>query len=387
MADLHPHDVRVVVLVTMPMRTCPSTARRTVASASGFTLLELLVAMGLMTLVMAITLGGLSDATKANESVMSLTSMNNSIRIGMDMLVRDLLQVGSGLPPSHVVLIPSGAGSTQVKIPGPPGTAFTLAAGTLNVAAVVPLPGVGPTINGTPTDVVATLSADNTFLNLSMTAMTSTTVDIAAGTNIATGPDRVTTGQLMMVTKGSTTTLLEVTAVDTSTRRLTFAAGDSLNLNQSGAAAGTLAALIAVAPANTPSAATISRVRLITYYLDATTDPQHPRMVRRINNGNATTFNNQLGNAVAIDIENMQFTYDIVDGNTNPASVRMVAADLAGTGSCAPSACAASQIRKINIALTGRSQNAVNTQSRVYRNTLTSEVSFRGMAFVNEYAP
>ena len=83
MADLHPHDVRVVVLVTMPMRTCPSTARRTVASASGFTLLELLVAMGLMTLVMAITLGGLSDATKANESVMNLTSMNNSIRIGI----------------------------------------------------------------------------------------------------------------------------------------------------------------------------------------------------------------------------------------------------------------------------------------------------------------
>ena len=107
-----------------------SLVRQQRSSDAGFTLLELLVAMGLMTVVMAVTLGGLSDATKANEAVMNLTSMNNSIRIGMDMMVRDLLQVGSGLPPSHVVLIPSGASSSLVKIPGPPGTALTLPAGT-----------------------------------------------------------------------------------------------------------------------------------------------------------------------------------------------------------------------------------------------------------------
>ena len=61
--------------------------------------------------------------------------------------------------------------------------------------------------------------------------------------NIAAGPDRVSPGQLMMITKGSLTTLVQVTAVDTATRRLTFANGDSLNLNQSGAAAGNLPAL------------------------------------------------------------------------------------------------------------------------------------------------
>jgi len=88
---------------------------------------------------------------------------------------------------------------------------------------------------------------------------------------------------------------------------------------------------------------------------------------------------------VAIDIENLQFTYDLVDGVTNPADVRMVAADLAGTGRCSPNPCTGSQIRKINIALTGRSQNAANAKNRIYRNTLSSEVSFRGMAFVNDY--
>jgi prepilin-type N-terminal cleavage/methylation domain-containing protein len=368
------------------MRTPRSNARAALASADGFTLLELIVSMGIMTLVMAVTLGGLSQATKANASVMNLTSMNASIRVGMDMLVRDLLQVGSGLPPSHVIQVPSGANATPVKLPGPPGTALTLDAAATSMPAVVPLPGAGPTINGQATDVVVTLAVDNAFLNVALSAMTGSSVDIAAGPNIASGPDRVTTGQLMMITKGSTTTLLQVTGVDTSTRRLTFATGDSLNLNQPSAAAGTLATLNAMAPANTPSAALISRIRMITYYLDATTDAQHPRLVRRVNNGSATTFDNTLGNAVAMDIENLQFSFDLIDGNGNPANVRMVSADLAGTGRCAPNACGATQIRKINIAMTGRSQNGANKSSSVYRNTLTSEVSFRGMAFFNEYS-
>lgn len=368
----------------MDARHSPRVGQR--RSAAGFTLIELLIAMGLMTLVMGVTLGGLASATRANASVLNLTSMNNSIRIGMDMLVRDMLQVGSGLPPSHVIQVPSGANATAVKLPGPPGTSPMLDSSAIAIGAVVPLPGIGPTINGTPTDAVVTIAADNTFSSQAMTAMTATSVDIAAGVNLATGPDRVTPGQLMMITKGSTTTLVEVTAVDTSARRLTFAAGDSLNLNQPSAAAGTLAALNGVAPANTPSAALISRVRMITYYLDATTDPVHPRLVRRINNGNPTTYDNTLGNAVAIDIENLQFSYDLVDGNTNPANVRMEAADLSGSGRCSPNACGSSQIRKINIALTGRSENAVITKNNtVYRNTLTSQVSFRGMAFLNEY--
>ena len=74
---------------------------------------------------------------------------------------------------------------------------------------------------------------------------------------------------------------------------------------------------------------------MISYYLD-TTVPNHPRLVRRINNGHPTTFNNTLGTAVAIDIENLQFTYDLADGADNPADVRFVAADLHRSGACSP---------------------------------------------------
>jgi prepilin-type N-terminal cleavage/methylation domain-containing protein len=356
------------------------------ASAAGFSLVELLISMAILTVIVGGALAGMANIVQSNDVVVQMTAMNNALRTGMDLMVRDMLQTGSGLPGGHTVTIPNGAGATQVRLPGPPGTTFLTAAGDATIPAVIPRPGAGPTINGVPTDVVTILMADNTFLNVGLTAVTATTVDIAAGPNIAGGPDRVTTGQLMMISKGSRTTLLQVTAVNTASRRLTFAVGDSLNLNQPAAAAGNLAALNAAAPANTPASTNITRVRMITYYLDATIDPRHPRLVRRINNGNPTTFNNTLGTAVAMDIENLQLSYDISNGTNNPGNVKMVSSDLTTGGACNPVACAATQIRKINISLAGRNRNTGNNKTALaLRNTLQGQVALRGMAFVDRY--
>ena len=159
-------------------------------------------------------------------------------------------------------------------------------------------------------------------------------------------------------------------------------------LNQTGAGiVGNLEALNAVSPtgAAAPAATRVTRVRLITYYLDDTTSPGHPRLVRRINNGHETSFDNALGTAVAFDVENLRFSYDLNDGGTNPGGVRFVAADLTTSGACAPSECSPTQIRKVNVTLATRSQNATVPQSRVHRNTLTSQVALRGMALVNDY--
>jgi hypothetical protein len=356
-----------------------------VASAAGYSLAEFLIAMGILTVVMGATMGGLADVVKGNDAVLQLTGMNASLRGGMDFLVRDLLQTGSGLPSGHTITIPNGNGATPVRLPGPPDSAFTLPAGSSTIAAVIPGAGLGPEINGAATDVVTVLMADNTFLNVGTTAVGATFVDVAAGVDLAAGPDRVIPGQLMMVVKGAFTTLVEVTAVNVAGRRLTFANGDSLNLNQSGAASGNLAALNAAEPANSPANTSLSRVRMITYYLDADTDSRHPRLVRRVNNGDAQLFDNTKGTAVALDIENLQFTYDISNGTNNPGNVEMDAVDQDVAGACAPVACSATQIRKVNVHLAGRSANAGNSGLQVYRNSLQSQVSLRDMAFVDEY--
>jgi prepilin-type N-terminal cleavage/methylation domain-containing protein len=360
----------------------PTTTQR-LSSHAGYSLLELVVTMAIFGVIMGATMTGLSDVIKGNETVLQMANMNNAIRTGMDLMVRDLLQVGSGLPSSHAVSIPNGTGAQPVKIPGPPGTNFTTTDPTL--PAVIPNPRRGPTINGVQTDVITVLMADSSFVDVRLSAVTNTSVTVIAGTNLDVGPDRVTPGQLMLVQKLSYNTLVQVTAVNAGSRQLVFAAGDSLMLNQPGAASGNLTSLNAQAPVNDASATRVSRVRMITYYLQATTDPTRPRLIRRVNNGDPTTFDNNLGTAVALDTTDLQFAYDISNGTGNPGDVEMVAADLSGSGACSPNPCSQTQVRKVNIAITGRSGTKVPPRMTYLYNTLESQVSLRGMAFVDKY--
>ena len=71
---------------------------------------------------------------------------------------------------------------------------------------------------------------------------------------------------------------------------------------------------------------TVSRIRMITYYVNTTADPTSPRLVRQIN-GNPP-------NAVAFEMEAFRITYDLADGVANPVGVRMDATDLGVGGAC-----------------------------------------------------
>jgi hypothetical protein len=369
-------------------------------TAAGFTLMELMLSTTITLVVVGAALTAVTHAMRANQSALLVTSMNNTLRTGMDLMVRDMLQVGSGLPTGHVILTPSGANSVQINMPGPPigptgaATAYKNVVGDVDINAVNPGTGLGPTINGVATDMITALAADSTFNDVKLTARandgSSITVDPAV--IIGTGRDRVVAGQLIMLEKGSTAVLLQVTSINAGTRQIFFAANDSLKLNQANAAGGGNQALLAAAPApdTAPVApatfltTTASRVRMVTYYLD-TTVAAHPRLVRRINNGGAVTFDNTLGTTVAFDVENLQITYDLADGAGNPSNVRFVAADYTAAGACNPNPCSVNQVRKVNILLTGRSRDRFKQTYEFFRNTLTSQVSLRGMSFVNEY--
>src|ERR1700681_3838430 len=148
------------------MKTKPSINCARSAGTSGFSMVELLVSMAISVVVLGAATMAMQHATRLNETAMVISGMNNTLRIGMDMVVRDLLQVGSGLPTGHAILTPSGVGSTRVKMPGPPGTAFTNTATDVDMNAVNPQPSLGPVINGVATDVLTVLTADNNFINV-----------------------------------------------------------------------------------------------------------------------------------------------------------------------------------------------------------------------------
>ena len=190
----------------------------------------------------------------------------------------------------------------------------------------------------------------------------------------------------MMISKGSFTTLVQVTAVNTGARasdvrrrRLAEPEPAGRGLGQPAGAerrgAGQRRRQRPTYHAHPHDHATTSTRRI---------DPTHPRLVRRINNGHPTTFNNTLGTAVAIDIENLQFTYDISNGTNNPGDVKMVAADLTGTGACAPDAVRAdADPQDQRDAHRPVAEHGDRRGMRFCATRSQSQVSLRGMAFVD----
>jgi hypothetical protein len=267
--------------------------------------------------------------------------------------------------------------------------------GTTQIEAVTPGPAQGPIVNGVRTDVITTLAVDGAFSlpgggAVGITRITNNSVDIVPAVNITNGgPDDLVAGDLLMVSKGTNTALVQVTSI--AAQRVNFAAGDSLNLNQNGAGSnGTMISIINTAPANTTAttnvaAVTVARVLMITYYIDATTNPARPRLVRRIGNGDPFTFNNDSGTAVAFDVENFTVSYDLADGVNNPSNIRFEGPNLVAGGTCGDLPCNPNNIRKVNVLLAGRSRRALSNTSTFFRNSLTSQVSLRSLAFVDRY--
>jgi type II secretory pathway pseudopilin PulG len=351
--------------------------------AAGFSLIELLIASAISMVIVGAILTAMTDVYRLNDLAQQTNALNGNLRTAMDLMIRDFLQVGQGLPAGRVVLIPSGGGSGPINRPGPPGTAYTFPVGAIELPAVTEGPGLGPMINGVTTDMITTLAVDSAFETVGLTALAAdgSTMTVDPAVNITDGgPDDLRVGDIIMFTKGALSALQVVTAVNGQTVTFNTGPEDPLNLNQRGAANGTIMQLLADAPPDVPSPVFLptraSRIRMVSYYLDALTDPTTPRLVRRLNSGQGMT--------VAFAVENLQISYDLADGVTNPTNVRMTAADLDGSGRCAPSPCSQNQIRKLNVVLTGRSARRAPT-GQFLHNTLASQVSLRSLAFVDRY--
>jgi type II secretory pathway pseudopilin PulG len=366
------------------------------AADAGFCLVELMVAMALVLVIIGGALTGLTNAYRSNESAKIVTGLNSNLRIGADLIVRDFIQVGQGLPTGRTVQVPTFTGALPIQRPHPQGSTCTAwPAGTQSIPAVTPGPGCGPTIEGAATDMVTTLAVDSVLDGIPVqsfnvaghTATVSTPAQAATGKDISAGnADDIRVGDLLMFTKGSLSAMAYVTSVNGG-QTVSFAAGDPMNLNQFHSApddAGTVDDLAGTAP-TTAQSARVSRIRMISYYLDNTIDPTTPRLMRHMGWGDPTAAVNQRGRTVAFSIETLQFTYDMLDGVTNPSNVRMVAADFTTAGQCAPSPCSPNQIRKVNVLIAGRSTEAFSVTRRLFRNALSTQVSLRSLALVDRY--
>ena len=331
---------------------------------AGFSLVEFLVSMSLTLVVLAISLGAFGDAMSVNQTAALMGDTDLNLRVGADMISRDLIQTGEGIPIGGIP-VPSGAGTLPIMRPGPPGTAYTFPTVGGSLPAVNPGAALGPAINGQQTDLLTVMYVDNTlalkdhFLDAIAGDGTSATVNAAT---VITNPDNgIKVGDLIMFSNGNGNAIQEVTRLGGQT--IFFEPGDPLNLNQPGATQGTLA-LTQTGPGVYPDT-TANRIMMIHYYLD-NSNPQGPRLIRQVNAGAPL--------AVAMNIENLQLSYDLVDGTTNPTNVKTPVAPYSEN-----------EIRKVNLFLQARSDRRNTRTGLWFRNSIATQVSLRSMSFVNRY--
>jgi Prokaryotic N-terminal methylation motif len=384
---------------------------------AGFTLVELMISMGVTMVLLGAAVIAFRDASMCNQAVTYGADMSENLRAGLNAIQLDLQQVGSGIP----------VGGISIPFTAPCGTTPRINRPSLGGTSTFPYPGatcestipaiepgnmMGPAITapdaiaGTPanpnsiTDEITMLYADNAVgldakpVNQPATAgppanpgcpngklqVAGTTVTVTFDvtcvnlTNPASPEISINPGDLILFSNPNGTALLYVTNV--AGQVLTFQPGDPFNLNGRTETAGTIKQLENLnangtqcngAPACFPPTLA-TRIWMISYYLDNITSPGYTRLIRQVNMNPPTPMGETL--------ENLQFTYNYVDGNTNPANQPSV-----------PVGNSESNIRSVNVYLGARTSRAVQQGNQfVYtRSNLTTQVCLRSLAYVNSY--
>jgi Tfp pilus assembly protein PilE len=374
---------------------------------AGFTLVELMIAMSVTMVLLYAAMRAFKDASQSSKQISLASDMTDNLRAGLSFIEQDLVQTGTGIPTTGIPIpnTPNGAGTCNA------GLALnrpSLAGGTtfpqcnFVVPSIEPGQAMGPLITspdataGNPsnpasfTDEITMLYADNSSglegkpvnqpalganpgcpagsitVNGQTVTFDPNCVNVAAMT--ASGA-QIQPGDLIMFSNSLGNALQVVTSAAGNV--LNFAPGDAFNLNGRNDPSGTVLQLRnagCTTPANCWPPTTVTRIWMITYYLDNVADPTHVRLIRRVN------FNP--GNPVGETMENMQFTYNFVDGVNNPVNQATV-----------PATNTEAQIRSVNVYLGARSNSLVHEGNKTLytRDNLISQVSLRSMAYVNNY--
>jgi len=332
----------------------------------GFSIVEALISTAITITILGWTLGSLNDSLGANEQSAQIVDLEQNLRAGMNLLVSDLINAGWSIPIGGIP-IPSGEGAEDVIRPGPPDAFYSFDSET--IAAVNPGPMLGPVWHGQATDIVNILYADNAEFShplndhpLTAIAANGSSVTVSNLTPLDEMDNPIRVGDLIALSNAKGSTLQYVT--DVSGQTITFGTSDPMNLNQPSAPAGSITQ-ISNGDGTSPTT-TATRVYLVTYYLDFTEDPEPPRLIRRINN--------DPGRTVALILENLQLSYDLVDGVSNPTAVKVPV-----------SPNSPSQIRKANILLSGRSAVINRATGEFLRRSLTTQVSLRSLSYIDRY--
>ena len=345
--------------------------------SKGFSLIEMMIALVCMVIVVAGTLTALRDAMHTSEAITKMADVQDNLRSGMNLMARDIVQAGSGIPIGGILIPYTNAASPPIKRPGPVGLTFPVQS---TLTAITPGDVLGPVSLGIGTDVITVIYADNTLPWGSMAPINNPanpTCDGVIAANgeaitfdtthagcqqLVSGNVSVVPGDLIMLTSSQGGNIIQqVTSVTGDV--VAFAPGDAFGLNGVAATSGTIAQL-QVGGVFPPISAT--RIWMITYFISTAT-PNIPMLMRQVN------FNTP--EEVGQVIEGLQFSYDLTNPQVLPGvdERNIVAPDTPN------------QIRKVNIYLAARSEYPYSVTNQYFRTNLLTQISMRSLTFENRY--
>jgi prepilin-type N-terminal cleavage/methylation domain-containing protein len=356
----------------------------------GFSLVEVMIATAVMLIIVGVTLSMLTDAMHANEAVTAMADMQDNLRASMSLMVRDLVQAGSGIPIGGISIPYTNPADNPnnapvppaINRPSPPATAYTFPVAS---AITVVNPGftLGPNLLGQLTDMITVIYSDNALPWSAMAPInnpalpkcngviaadgsTITFDTVTAGcTQLAAGNVSVVPGDLIMLSNNQGGNIIQQ-VTNVAGPLVTFAQGDAFGLNGVNAASGTITQMQTAPGVFPPTSAT--RIWMVTYYIDAVTAPGRPQLIRQVNF--------KAPSVVGEVIEGMQISYDVVNAvaTAPPNNARNI---------IAPDS--PNQIRKANLYLMARSENAYSVTKQYFRANLMTQVGLRGLSFQNRY--
>lgn len=367
---------------------------------SGFSLLEMVIAMALGTIVLGAAVQLYSQGVGATWTVSQRAEMQQDFRAASGMLTRDLSLAGAGLGNNVQIGLPTTS-TTPVY-----GCDQSLTCYINGSAAAYPKQGTapylyglipgwkyGPTLNAAqgPTDVVTVVYTDSGFfLNCYAVSITSATVakftlnsplppncvlpsGVTAPQNVNDAVAGLTPGDLVWFTLtpgagcvGCTPSVVvaEVTGTTSTsptTYNVSFATGDVLKMNQTTATSGSLANVVA-------DVGTATRILVITYYIDNSFAP--PRLMRQVSGHSPMP--------VAENVVYLKFSYDLYNSNTGLVEPNQ-------TDGGVSLGLTPNQITKINILHMSMNSTLKGAKGGYQGMDLQTSVSARDLTYSNSY--
>lgn len=387
----------------MKMKTKVIMSHRSSQRENGFSLLEMVIAMALGTIVLGASVQLYSKGVAATFTVSQRAELQQDFRAASNMLTRDLSLAGAGLGTGAAIELPTSAtlpvyGCSQTTgapcylgLANATSVSFPTQGAVPYLYGLLPGYNAGPTINSNQTDIVTVAYTDPTYYLDCYVAKVATTTTVsftlptpvppAVGDAACTSPTGnagaqaindaavgLSSGDLVLFSFGTTTQVVAEVNGTVGATTVNFNTGDALMMNQLSATHN----LASIALGTTGSA---NRLLLVTYYIDNTVTP--PRLMRQVS-GHAPM-------PVADNLVYMKFTYDLFNQTTGTPAVNQCNPGASDSCDTASLGLLPNQITKINIAHLAMNSTLKGANGGFQGLDLVTSVCARDLTYANNY--